>query len=282
MKIRLLALALMAAFAAGCQSGSHAASSAALHSDASGATVYRHHHRRHHAAAKAVHHATGKCPYPPLPSTAQSSIGFPITPRALDCKARRLAAAAEREGRAGFMLRPVHPETQRCWPAPKSAGASPGAVECATVRLTPAARREGHKPIPGFRVCLTADFTPGSNGAGIQGWPVRLTVIPGRVYKFHVGVSNPGSGSEDAELRIQNDGPFCSHVLPPSWISGTLQPLGLGPGQSAQMPLWIRVPAGTPPGTWRSEVVNFAGPPIVAGRVNIEAAAGTNIIVTVS
>lgn len=134
-------------------------------------------------------------------------------------------------------------------------------------------------------VCLTSDFIPGgTNGAAIQGNPEQLghPVIPGHLYKMpRVYVENNGSGTESAELRIQNDEPFCGHVLPPSWISGTLMPVSLQPGQHAWIPLWVRVPAGTKPGVYHSLVVNFEGAPIVPGVVNNEAAAGCDIIVTV-
>ena len=300
MKIRLLILALIAAFAAGCQSGSHTAGNAGLRSDASSATTYHHHHHRaHHAARKATRRAAKKCPYPPLPSTATSSLDLHSLSPALDCKARRLAGWALAHGRAGFTLSPVHADVLMCGntpPLPKTVRAqvSPATwpFECRIQRDAARARADGRNHftvVPGMLVCLTSAFTlqsrDGTVGAAIQGDPERLghPVIPGHVYRFpKVYVLDNGSAPETATLHIGNFRPWCSHVVQPSWVSGTGVPVSLDPGQHAWIPLWVRVPLGTPPGVYHSDVQDVAGVPIVPGKVNIGAAAATTIIVTVS
>jgi hypothetical protein len=164
--------------------------------------------------------------------------------------------------------------------------------ECRIQRLAARARAEGHDSftlVRGEPVCLTSAFTlqarDGTVGAAIQGWPERLghPVRPGHVYRFpKVYVLDNGSAAETATLHIGNFRPWCSNVVQPSWVSGTGVPVSLDPGQHAWIPLWVRVPAGTPPGVYHSDVQDAAGVPIVPGKVNIAAAAATTIIITVS
>ena len=149
--------------------------------------------------------------------------------------------------------------------------------------------RSAYYPYPGDLVCLTASRMPqarsGDVGAAIQAGPVTLAhpVAPGRSEALPpVYIEDNGSGPETMTLSVQNDRPYCADVLPPAWISGTGRDIGLGAGQGDDVTgLAVHVPAGTPPGTYRSDIAVDATAGIVAGAVNFGAGAACEITVTV-
>jgi hypothetical protein len=244
---RLLILALLAALAAGCQSPGVGAATAR---DAAGnVSAHHHHHRAHHAA---------KTPPGWWQTPGAAACGLP----ALKPNKHRSRAQAER-----YAAR---------------------ALACARRE-----HRSAYWPYPGDRVCLTAALTlsgrSGDVGAAIQGTPVRLAhpVVPGQSETLPpVWIADNSSGAETMILTVRNVYPFCSDVLPASWISGTGQPISLAAGQGDYVTgLRVTVPAGTQPGTYRSDLVvsasagNASG---LGGNARFGAGGAVVIIVAVS
>lgn len=124
-----------------------------------------------------------------------------------------------------------------------------------------------------------------SVGVGIQPGPVRLSghVQAGRSYALPaVLVANTGTLGESVTVRVERVSPGTGRTVPSSWVQVGGSAVSLAPGQSARIPLELRVPASAKPGRYFSDVVATAGSAGPAGGAGFAAGAATGLEFTVA
>src|SRR3984885_12006702 len=140
--------------------------------------------------------------------------------------------------------------------------------------------------VPAAFVALSISL-PGADasiGVGVQAAPVRLAdaALTGQSYSLpSVYVSDTGTQPETIAVRVDRLSTGRGRSVPPSWVRATGPAVHLSPGQGAQVPLQLAVPAGAKPGRYLSDIVVSASPGATAGHVNLGVAAATPLEFTV-
>lgn len=123
-----------------------------------------------------------------------------------------------------------------------------------------------------------AAASPSSVGAGIQAAPVRLTVAPGTAGHAHVTVVDTGSGTETLAVRAYRLGSQ-GRMVPASWVRA--EGVTLAPGTEGSSLVTVTVPAGTPPGRYRGDILASRSSD-TGGGLSLGAAALTGLVVIVA
>jgi len=133
-------------------------------------------------------------------------------------------------------------------------------------------------------VALTFAFFPAisqaSVGVGVQVNPVRLAKAAhaGSSYSLpSVHVANTGTQAESVSVRVERLSRGAGRRVPPSWVDAEHSPLRLSPGQQAQIPLRLAVPADAKAGRYLSDIVIIGSASVAAGSTNFGAAAATKL-----